>query len=524
VEFLTRDRRRLLQSVSRLAYCNPFLPDRMALERAVLGGEFEEGEPVWSQQVEDPDRPRPNVWRIMDRLSPLIDELVAGLHGGATPREGDLALYEDAGLFLLYQRYYERFLSASPAPPKNAAEGARWRFYAQFLTDWKHYFSIAGLEFPSGHEPRHTFACFRQIQRAFDQLFRDVIGGSMPAARLRAAVWQSIFTHDMRRYRRTLYARMQEFATLITGPSGSGKEIAARTIARCRYVPFDERRLSFADDDAESFFPINISALSPTLVESELFGHRRGAFTGAVADRKGWLETCPESGSVFLDELGDLDPAIQVKLLRVIETRTFHPVGDTSALEFRGKLIAATNRDLPALMRQGRFREDLYYRLCSDQIVTPGLADQLSDTPGVLRELVTYMAMRVAGAEASEFAPEALAWIEQNLGRGYAWPGNYRELEQCVKNVLIRRDYRPPRSEGASPEAALAAAIEGGALTAEALLSRYVTIVYARTGSYEETARRLEIDRRTAKAKVDPDLLAQLRKTVKPILATDEHR
>src|SRR6185369_7664900 len=173
---------------------------------------------------------------------------------------------------------------------------------------------------------------------------------------------------------------------LITGPSGTGKELAARAIAESRYAAFDEHRVAFANDHVDSFFPINISALSPTLVESELFGHRRGAFTGAVADRKGWLETCAESGSVFLDELGDLDPSIQVKLLRVIETRTFHPVGDTAGRRFHGKLITATNRDLSAAMQQGHFREDLYYRLCSDQVATPSLAEQLADSPAVLRE------------------------------------------------------------------------------------------------------------------------------------------
>src|SRR5262249_10255024 len=152
------------------------------------------------------------------------------------------------------------------------------------------------------------FACFRQIQRAFDQIFRDIIGGSLAAARLRAAVWQSIFTHDMRRYRRTLYQRMGDFATLITGPSGTGKELAARAIAQSRYVGFDSKQLKFSGGEAQPFFPINVPALSPALVESELFGHRRGAFTGAIADRKGWLETCPALGSVFLDELGDLDP------------------------------------------------------------------------------------------------------------------------------------------------------------------------------------------------------------------------
>src|SRR5581483_11844501 len=212
-------------------------------------------------------------------------------------------------------------------------------------------------------------------------------------------------------YRRTLYARMGDFATLITGPSGTGKELAARAIALSRYVPLDDRRMSFADDDAVAFFPINISALSPTLVESELFGHRRGSFTGAIGDRKGWLEACPALGSVFLDELGDLDPAIQVKLLRVIETRTFHPVGDTASREFQGKLIAATNRDPARDIRAGRFREDLYYRLCSDQIVTPSLAEQIADSPHVLRELVVYMSRKVAGAESETLAAEVIEWI-----------------------------------------------------------------------------------------------------------------
>src|SRR6185437_9279810 len=115
-----------------------------------------------------------------------------------------------------------------------------------------------------------------------------------------------------------------------------------------------------------------------------------------------------------------------------------HPVGDTAGRQFRGKLITATNRDLPTLMKKGQFREDLYYRLCSDQVATPSLAEQLADSPGVLRDLVFYMSRRVAGAEAEELAPEVMEWINSNLGPEYSWPGNYRELEQCVKNVLIR--------------------------------------------------------------------------------------
>src|SRR5208283_3956675 len=227
-----------------------------------------------------------------------------------------------------------------------------------------------------------------------------IIGNSMPAARVRASIWQSIFTHDMRRYRRVLYLRIGEFPTLITGPSGTGKELIARAIAGARYVPFDPVRMEFADAAGESFLPINIAALSPTLIESELFGHKRGSFTGAVGDRKGWLEACPASGSVFLDELGEMDLSIQVKLLRVIETRRFSAVGDTALREFRGKLIAATNRELPGKIQAGRFREDLYYRLCADLIRTPSLAEQIHDSPGVLHELLHYMTIRTVGDEA----------------------------------------------------------------------------------------------------------------------------
>ncbi|HKA00554.1 MAG TPA: sigma 54-interacting transcriptional regulator [Candidatus Solibacter sp.] len=508
VQFLTATQRSFLESIQRLAYCNPFLPDRVECEREVLGGEFVEGEPVWSFRAEDPE-PRANVFHIAARLEPLVEDLRTRLRSGARAKEHDLGLYEDAVLHLLYHRAYPHFLEAGFGAAQS--DPGRWRFYSTFLADWKRFFAIDGIQFPGGHEPCHTFACFRQIQCAFEIIFRDLIGSSLPAARLRAAVWQSIFTHDMRRYRRTLYARMGEFATLITGPSGTGKELAARAIAESRYIAFDDRKLVFANS-SQLFFPINISALSPTLVESELFGHRRGSFTGAIADRKGWLETCPEAGSVFLDELGDLDPEIQVKLLRVIETRSFHSVGESARRQFRGKLIAATNRDLPEAMRGGRFREDLYYRLCSDLVTTPPLADQIAGSPAVLRELVYYMAVRVAGAEGESFAPEVLEWIERNLGRSYNWPGNYRELEQCVKNVLIRRNYHPARSSAAAgPVEEFAADARAGRLTAEALLSRYITIVYSRTGSYEETARQLELDRRTIKTKVDPTLLARMR-------------
>jgi transcriptional regulator with PAS, ATPase and Fis domain len=196
----------------------------------------------------------------------------------------------------------------------------------------------------------------------------------------------------------------------------------------------------------------------------------------------------------------------------VIETRRFHPVGETNTREFRGKLIAATNRDLAAGIRKGTFREDLYYRLCSDLIATPSLAEQIADAPQVLPDLILYMTRRVAGPGADELAAEMVGWIEKHLGPRYPWPGNYREVEQCVKNFLIRRDYRPAggTSAGGAVEEILDD-VRHCRLSVDELMSRYVTLAYAAEGrNYDRVARRIGIDRRTVKSRVDVGLLAKI--------------
>jgi transcriptional regulator with PAS, ATPase and Fis domain len=427
--------------------------------------------------------------RLHARLSPMV-EAIRGRIKSADAAPEDLAIYEDAVHYLLYQRYYSDFVASRT-----------WGFYEKFAEDWRALLPEPGKAagFESAAEAPHFFACFRQVQRAFHHIFDNIIGNSMPAAMLRASCWQSVFTHDPRRYRRALYRRMGDFPTLITGPSGTGKELVARAIAGSRYVPFDAVRRRFHDPPGESFIAINLAALSPALIESELFGHRRGAFTGAIGDRKGWLDACPAEGSVFLDELGEMDVSIQVKLLRVIETRKFSAVGDTALREFQGKLIAATNRDLTKEIRAGRFREDLYYRLCADLVRTPSLREQIDESPGVLRDLLLFMVRRVVGDDAEKSLAEVEDWVHNHMPPDYARPGNYRELEQCVRNVIIRRSYRPMRK----PDNSFLDQFNRCELTADELISRYAALVYRQTGTYEATARRLGLDRRTVKTKVD---------------------
>ena len=497
---LSADDRRFAGAISQLTFCNPFMPQRMEFEREALGRDYVDAPLVWSLHPDD-ETERPNLDRLIERVDRTAGRTRERLAAGDRHRPDELALYEDLVVYLLYQRYRLAFQEVID-PGLVGRATLRVSFWKRFRSDFGRFLDIPGVAMPTGYEPGHLFACFFQIRRAFHRIYRGLIGGSMPAARLRAAVWQSIFTHDQRRYARVLYTRMADMTTLITGPSGTGKELVARAIGESRYIPFDAEAERFTADFASSFFALNLSALSPTLIESELFGHKRGSFTGAVSDREGWLEVCPPLGTVFLDEVGDLDPAIQVKLLRILQSRTFQRLGETKDRSFSGKIIAATNRDLADGLREGRLREDFYYRICSDIVTTPGLREQLADEPGDLGNLVLFIARRIVGPEAERVTEEVVGWIDEHLGRDYPWAGNIRELEQCVCNVLIRGSYEPPCSRPRGAGDALADDVRAGRLTADELLRRYCTLVYEQCDSYEGAARRLGLDRRTVKAKV----------------------
>lgn len=503
----TQPQREFAAAVGDLGHCNPFLPERIAHEKRALGGDFDQRDSDWnvharplSSAADDPA----NVITILRRATELLDGARRKLSSNGAGSDQDMRLYEELVLFVLYHRYREGFDRAI-YDGLHRLGNRRGTVWGSFTEDWEHYCRAGTCEMAMVGEAAHLFACFFQIRRAFGNIYTMIIGGSRPAVELRAGVWQSIFSHDMRRYRRVLFDRMADYTTLVVGPTGTGKELVARAVGLSRYIPFDPKTRSFTEDFVGAFHTVNLSALSPTVIESELFGHKRGSFTGASADRTGWLEVCPPHGAVFLDEIGELDPVIQVKLLRVVQTRQFSRLGETTEREFRGKIIAATNRDLVQAMHDGRFREDFYYRLCSDVIRTPSLAERLRSDGGELASLLEHICCRLVGEQAAaELAQEAQEWIAANLGADYAWPGNVRELEQCVRGVLIRRHYQPAT---AAPESRddcddLAAQLRRGDLTAKELLARYCRVMYQLTGSYEGAAQRLGLDRRTVKSRV----------------------
>jgi transcriptional regulator with GAF, ATPase, and Fis domain len=210
----------------------------------------------------------------------------------------------------------------------------------------------------------------------------------------------------------------QDVSVLILGESGTGKELVARTIH------MHSRR------SARPFVAINCAALSETLLESDLFGHERGAFTGAVAQKKGKLEMA-EGGTVFLDEIGELAPGLQAKLLRVLQERNFERVGGTQTLPLDIRLLAATNRDLSAEATRGHFRLDLFHRLNVIALKAPPLRERMEDIP-----LLTAHFMKLAGARCGRRLAGATEECLRCLTR-YPWPGNIRELQNAIEHAAI---------------------------------------------------------------------------------------
>jgi DNA-binding NtrC family response regulator len=516
----SRDRR-IAQAIVDAASANPFLNERVELERIALGKEFVgDGQIVQFRPGLKPDELFPNSARLEDRAEVLAKKMRARLSAGPgeSVAESELILYEDLVLTFLYRHCKSHFNTIIRTPSRGGRSRARIEYWPQFRREFGEFLHLPGRALPSQHDATFVFAWFFQISRAFVSIFDNIIGSSMTSARLRADVWQSIFTHDVRRYVRGLHQHMRDIATLITGPSGSGKELAARAIGLSRFVEFDAEREQFAEDYVDSYYPLNLSALAPTLIESELFGHKRGAFTGAQSDKQGWLEVCGPHGTVFLDEIGELDPSIQVKLLRLLEERLFYRVGEVRPKRhFKGKFVTATNRDLTEEIQRGRFREDLYFRLCADVVITPSLREQLAEAPSELLSIVRFVTGNILPDDiegADKLASEAAEWIERNLGLHYDWPGNIRELEQCVRNIMVRGTYRPLKlavHKPDDPREAFAQDVVRGTLTSDQLLRRYYALVYSQAGSYDAAATRLQVNWRTVRKKVDPDLIQTYR-------------
>ena len=504
----TGKEREIAEAIGKLDFTNPFIPERDVLERAALTDEYRAPAPQGNSTAEK-SRARYNTSKLRERAVELLTKFRKRLQDPKTKlAAGDLEIYENLVIYYLFEVYRGEIKAYFM---DRSGKYSLADCYKRFLADWSYYLHLDERPFETVFTPVKMFEMYYQIRRAFHYIFDFLIGRSTVSSQLRASIWQSVFTHDIIRYHRLLYNRMQSITTLITGPSGTGKELVARAVALSQHIPFDEKKLDFVIDSSQLFFPLHLSAMPQTLIESELFGHQKGAFTGAVQSRVGWLETCSEYGTVFLDEIGEISEEVQVKLLRILQSRKFQRLGDNTERYYRGKLLAATNRNLLEAIEKGKFRGDLYYRLCSDIIETPLLRDQLGGSERELNNFVQHLATAIVGPHESEaLADEATAWIKKNLGLDYAWPGNVRELEQCLRNIMIRGSYSVPMATTSpNSENLLFEELKACRLTAEELLNIYCLNAYNKTGSYLAAAKILNLDRRTVKKRVE-DALASI--------------
>ena len=408
--------------------------------------------------------------------------------------ERDRQLVQAAYLFDFFYRYREQF---DKLITDQVAAGDNF-IKVPFANEAFLYLRKKGF---TGESTTRYFALSYQLRRAYYFMTRRLVGPSLAMKKLRFDLWNNVFSHDIDFYERHLLNRMEDFSTLILGETGTGKGTAAMAIGCSGFIPFHLKKKGFQESFTKSFVSMNLSQFPETLIESELFGHKKGAFTGAVKSHTGVFGRCSPYGAILLDEIGETSQQLQIKLLDVLQNRVFSPVGSHEKSRFEGRVIAATNRGIDEIRAKKIFRDDFYYRLSSDIITVPPLRVRIQQNPDELKELLSYTLERMLGHPSPELGEDIRAVIDNNLGPGYAWPGNVRELEQCVRRVILKQTYegdiKPVSPDDLKTQ--LLKGIESGEMDAQNLIAGYCTLLYRRYGTFEEVARRVNLDRRTVK-------------------------
>jgi Sigma-54 interaction domain len=473
--------------IARAAFSNPFSPERDALDHEII------------------ESPRKLSAEELERhLVAIVDESVShheddGRIDFRAFAAADRDILETAWLFRLYHRYQRAFDGFIRDQESHGDEPARLPFARELAADFER----------CGFDPASQckyISLFFQLRRAFYFIDQAVAGRSDAIVRLRMQLWRNIFTFSSEWYWKFLCEKLEDFSTLLLGETGTGKSLVAQAIGRSGFIPYDRARERFSESFTRSYQSINLSQYPSGLLESELFGHKKGAFTGAIQSHSGIFARCSEHGAVFIDEIGDIDLTTQVKLLTVLQDRVFTPVGSYEKLRFKGRVIAATNHDIHELRSRNRFRNDLYYRLCSDIIELPTLRQRLAETPGELGILVERLNQRLLGAVSARFNQMIEKKILACIPKGYSWPGNVRELEQCIRQICLTGGYKPdPNPKPVLENTGFLGQVDAGNLSARNLLSGYCGLLHRRLQSLEKVAEVTGLDRRTVKKYLEND-------------------
>lgn len=470
------------ETIARAAFANPFGKARDDLD-VMIGG----------------TAPGASAEEILSAVIGRIQERVVMMQrvGKANIRryEGNRReIVQNVFLFHVFHRYADDFDKLIQTQLVGSDTPSRVKFAHKVLRDLSEFGFVE-------QDAVRFFAVFYQLRRAFYFIKNGLVGSSPSMKTLRKHLWDCVFTHDIRWFESRFWNRMEDFSLLLLGETGTGKGAAAAAIGRSGFIPFDPVRNSFTESFTRNFVSINLSQFSEGVLESELFGHKKGAFTGAVDNHEGLFSRCAPHGVIFLDEIGDISAHVQIKLLQVLQERIFFPVGSHEAKRFSGRIIAATNRSINELCTTGKFRDDLYYRLCSDEITLPPLRQRLKEDHAELDVLLSSILSRLAGDISNREKQLVKRVLERDLGLNYPWLGNVRELEQAVKRIILTGHYEGRKIDQKEQDdsSRLAAGMEEGIFDAETLLANYCSLLYQRFGTYEEVARKTQLDRRTVK-------------------------
>ncbi|MEN8190096.1 MAG: sigma 54-interacting transcriptional regulator [Thermodesulfobacteriota bacterium] len=477
---LRKEERDFFRNTRDAIFSNPFGERRASIDRLILANTTDNGR----------DKEKQLATKVAVRLDRLLSEQGKNIYDYRA-KDSDLLRY--GVLFSVFHRFCDRLDELIITQLEQGDAPSRVNFSEECLG------LLAGYGLNSD-DAEKCFALFFQLRRAFFFINR-IIGSSIPMQGLRLNLWNNVFTHDLGLYEDHLWNRMEDFSTILQGETGTGKGMAAAAIGRSGFIPFDRAKGCFVESFTRAFVSINFSQYPEELLESELFGHKKGAFTGAIENHDGVFGRCSPHGSIFLDEIGEIAEPVQIKLLTVLQERRFCPVGSHHEHRFHGRVIAATNQDLLALRKKGRFRNDFYYRLCSDSIQVPTLRSRIHENEDELGQLLERTVTHILGTDSSEIAGFIEEAIRRNIPQDYPWPGNVRELEQCARRILIKHGYEGDQivAAGGRQEEDIGDQILRGTLTASELLTVYCRHLYDRLGSYEAVARQVDLDRRTVK-------------------------
>lgn len=471
--------------VRKAVSANPFGEERQALDLQIVGR--------YDQRPSERD-----VDEVVHEVGDRIQNLVRQKRADVSMYTGkDRNLVKSAFLFDVFHQFIPQFDRL--IVDQVAAEDRHLPVY--FATEALARLRNRGF---TAEEACRYFELFFQMRRAFFFIQQSLVGRSPCMVKLRESLWNNIFTHSIDLYDEHLWNRMEDFSTMILGPTGAGKGTAAAAIGRSGYIPFDPKKNAFVENFTSAFISINLSQYSETLIESELFGHKKGAFTGAIENYQGVFDRCSPYGAILLDEIGEVSRPIQIKLLQVLQERHFMPVGDHTRRRFRGRVIAATNRPLAQLRERRLLRDDFFYRLCSDIILVPSLSRRIAEDFNELKVMIDLTVQRILGKPSPDQVNRLHGQIVDQLGKDYPWPGNVRELEQCVRRLLVSNRYTPFQpAVNFGLDKHLQEGMAQGTIDAQSLISGYCYLLYQRHGTYEAVAKRVRFDRRTAKKHIE---------------------